>query len=115
MYWPKFLTYGNWCAPGWSGGKWVDNPEEVDWSVPPIDEMDVAGYFHDWTYQHGGIIWEADLRFVLALRKVNPKGRYANSFRWVAIVGFTVKGFYGFVFCPELRGKGAGDGFEPMG
>ena len=25
-----FKVYGNWCGPGWSGGKYTDDPKEVD-------------------------------------------------------------------------------------
>ena len=43
--------YGNWCGRGWSGGKYTDDPKEVDWSVPAIDSIDRCCKFHDWCVQ----------------------------------------------------------------
>jgi RHS repeat-associated protein len=50
---PKGLfPYGNWCGAGWSSGRYTDNPEEVDWSVPAIDSIDQCCKEHDWCVQH---------------------------------------------------------------
>jgi len=55
---PKGLfPYGNWCGAGWSGGKYTDNPEEVDWSVPAIDSIDQCCKEHDWCVQHLASNW----------------------------------------------------------
>ena len=51
-YWPTALTYGNWGGPGWSGGEFVDDPKLVDWSVPPIDDMDALFKRHDFEVQN---------------------------------------------------------------
>ena len=43
--------YGNWGGPGWSGGKWQDNYENTDWSVPARDALDSLFKDHDRAYQ----------------------------------------------------------------
>ena len=44
--------YGNWCGRGWSGGKYTDDPKEVDWSVPAIDSIDQCCKEHDACFQN---------------------------------------------------------------
>jgi hypothetical protein len=51
-YWPKFLCYGNWGGPGFSGGVFVNDPSKVNWDVVPIDGMDKLFKEHDWDIQH---------------------------------------------------------------
>lgn len=104
MYWPRFLKYGSWGAPGWSGGQWVSAEEIKKWTpaqvaalwlIPPIDEMDACFKRHDWAYQHpeeGITQWQADLRLVKELSTINPKGIYANAFWYIAIKVFYIKG-----------------------
>jgi RHS repeat-associated protein len=53
-----FYFHGNWCGPGWSSGRFTDNPEEVDWSVPAIDSIDQCCKFHDWCVQHENNWWD---------------------------------------------------------
>jgi RHS repeat-associated protein len=56
---PKGLfPYGNWCGAGWSSGRYTDNPEEVDWSVPAIDSIDQCCKEHDWCVQHENNWWD---------------------------------------------------------
>jgi len=52
MWWPKLLIYGNYGGPGWSGGEFVYDPKLVDWSVPPIDDMDALFKQHDFEVQN---------------------------------------------------------------
>ena len=52
-YWPRFLTYGNWGGPSWSGGEFVHDRSKVDWGVEPIDAMDAAFMRHDMQVQSG--------------------------------------------------------------
>ena len=44
--------YGNWCGRDCSGGRYTDDPEEVDWSVPAVDSIDQCCKEHDWCVQH---------------------------------------------------------------
>jgi RHS repeat-associated protein len=56
---PKGLfPYGNWCGAGWSSGRYTDNPEEVDWSMPAIDSIDQCCKEHDWCVQHENNWWD---------------------------------------------------------
>lgn len=87
-YWPKFLTYGNWGGPGWSGGKFVHDPKLVDWTVTPVDPMDRAFKAHDWGIQHG-LGWKAHLSLTTQLeRQQPPTGTWARTYRIVAIAIF---------------------------
>ena len=45
-------TYGNWGGPGWSSGRYEDNPDETDWSVPGRDSLDELFKEHDRVYQN---------------------------------------------------------------
>jgi hypothetical protein len=97
-------SYGNWGAPGWSGGQWISAEEIKKWTpaqvaalwlIPPIDEMDACFKRHDWAYQHpeeGITQWQADLRLVDELSTINPKGIYANAFWYMARKIFYIKG-----------------------
>jgi hypothetical protein len=88
-YWPKFLTYGNWGGPGWSGGTFVHVPNLVNWDIPPIDEMDAAFKNHDYHWQHS--IYskrQADRILFEELIYINVKGYWANTYRIGAILGF---------------------------
>lgn len=53
MSWINRLVprYGNWGGPSLSGGKYTDDPAEVDWSIPGIDSMDELFKAHDRAYQ----------------------------------------------------------------
>jgi len=55
---PESGFHGNWCGPGWSSGRYTDNPEEVDWSVPAIDSIDQCCKEHDWCVQHENNWWD---------------------------------------------------------
>jgi len=53
MWWQKvFPKYGNWGGPGWSGGCYPSSPKETDWSIQPIDAMDLIFRNHDRRYQN---------------------------------------------------------------
>jgi len=72
-----FYFHGNWCGPGWSGGKYTNNPEKVDWSVPAIDSIDQCCKFHDWCVQHENNWWdrwvgECRQKICDCLRKIDP-------------------------------------------
>jgi hypothetical protein len=78
-------THGNWCGPGWSGGEWVDDPAQVDWSIPVTDAMDALAYDHDARtqaalsiidpmYRRDAII-AADLQFAAGLKALAPDPR----------------------------------------
>jgi hypothetical protein len=96
MNWPKFLTYGNWGGPGWSGGKFVHDPKLVDWSVPAIDEMDELFKQHDLRYQTDGNRQEADKILLRELKLYNPKGLRSNIYYWGVIFSFNIKIFLKF-------------------
>jgi hypothetical protein len=86
--WP-IPRYGNWACPGWSGAAWVSDPVATDWSVPPVDAMDMACKVHDWLYQHG---WDRDLadrELVRALKDCRPATLHGKMYRLLAIVAFT--------------------------
>jgi RHS repeat-associated protein len=51
-----YLTGKRWYAP--DIGRYTDNPEEVDWSVPAIDSIDQCCKFHDWGVQHENNWWD---------------------------------------------------------
>ena len=95
MKWYQYLipTYGNWGGPGWSGGKFTDNPSEVDFSIPGVDGMDDAFRIHDQLYQKRfcaqGV---ADEYLANYLCDINVKGIWPNCYRYACIGIFTVKG-----------------------
>jgi hypothetical protein len=47
----NFKWYGNWCGPGWTGGKYISARKYVseghNWFYPCIDEVDCACREHD--------------------------------------------------------------------
>jgi hypothetical protein len=94
MKWYQYLipTYGNWGGPGWSGGKFTDDPTEVDWDVAPIDYMDYFFKKHDSRYQQAGFSRRlADLNLLYSLRTCPVKGWWANAYLVACILIFTVK------------------------
>jgi hypothetical protein len=91
LRWPKFLTYGNWGGPGWSGGQWRIAGEEVRWDCPAIDEMDRAFKDHDERWQKNLTTKiEADEILVEELSKINVRGFHANVYQFGAILGFFI-------------------------
>lgn len=94
MHWPKFLTYGNWGGPGWSGGKFTDDPDNVDWDVEAIDEMDELFKRHDYAYQHSINRSYADMDLAIELEDVKVKGMWKNVYRIGAYMVFTIKGLF---------------------
>ena len=107
-------TYGNWGGPGWSSGRYEDNPDETDWSVPPRDSLDALFKEHDRAYQEAiktlpkyqleGPFDEADRVLVREAKKLSwnpyrwelpPKTAswgYAFLYRRMVIRIFTIKG-----------------------
>lgn len=55
--------HGNYCGPGWSGGKWQSS---VRSTVLPIDEFDATCQDHDGVYYDGGDYDAADDKFYKA-------------------------------------------------
>lgn len=94
MSWPRWLSHGNWTAPGLSGGRWVDDPSQVDWSVDGIDELDRAAKQHDFRYQYMQNLtrWQADAILVKDAWRANVQGTRANVARVCVIIGMTVAG-----------------------
>ena len=95
--WWKYLfpTYGNWGAPGWSGGEWVTDPARTNWDKQPVDEMDALFKEHDRGYQSGSEgISPADAQLVAGLKELNVRGAYKNAYRVCAIAAFSVKIFF---------------------
>lgn len=91
MRWPNFLTYGNWGGPGWSGGKFVSDPDQVDWTVPGIDALDNAFKRHDAAWQTEAMSRkEADKYIIGLLYETNVKGLWPNVYRIGAIIGFWI-------------------------
>jgi hypothetical protein len=91
VWWPKLLTYGNWGGPGWSGGRFTDDPASVNWEVQPVDAMDAAFRLHDFAYQHGTPRHQADLDLVRTLAGTNVRGIWPNIYRVGAMAGFFIK------------------------
>jgi hypothetical protein len=53
--------HGNWCGPGWSGGKYQSSVDDPD--TPATDEFDQTCKDHDAEYARGGNLKEADDSF----------------------------------------------------
>ncbi len=88
MGWPRWLKYGNWTGPGWSGGAWVRDPAKIDWSVPGKNRVDDLGKLHDWNTQHGDMPqWQADAIYIRGLWELNPQGTEENTARIMSLVG----------------------------
>ena len=49
--------YGNWGGPGYSAGVYNDDPTKTDWTLEPLDDMDVMFQHHDYAYQHNNFPW----------------------------------------------------------
>ena len=90
-WWPKILTYGNWGGPGWSGGRFTDDPAAVAWEVEPVDAMDAAFREHDFAYQHGASRPQADLSLVRTLAGTDVRGLWPNIYRIGAIIIFSIR------------------------
>ncbi len=91
MYWPTFLTYGNWGGPGWSGGRFVNDPKLVDWTVSAIDKMDEAFKEHDAAWQTEAMSKKAaDKRLLQQLYDTNVLGTWPNMYRIGAIMSFWI-------------------------
>lgn len=80
-----FPRYGKWGAPGYSAGRWNNDPARTDWSVNGVDKMDFAFKRHDYAYQRGRDRVLADRRLVAELRTARPRGLYARLYRRAAI------------------------------
>lgn len=88
MYWPRALTYGNWGGPGWSGGEFVHDRDRVDWTVPPVDEMDALFKIHDFEVQNKIQGAHAGLYHGLLNMVMKPKGTWSRFYRYAAIAVF---------------------------
>lgn len=94
-YFFKYLVYGNWGFPCWSGGVWVDDPNLTNWKVPPIDEMDRLFKQHDYYYQHYQTLIDfADINLIVGLKDIKLKGVYKNGYKIAAIIVFFIKLIY---------------------
>lgn len=82
--------YGNYGGPGWSAGRWNDDPALTDWNVPGIDIQDEMFKVHDWAYQHGFVLDAADWALVQDLKEIVPDTVYGKSYRLLATGVFTV-------------------------
>jgi hypothetical protein len=58
--WYAQRIHGNWCGPGWSGGKWQDSVSD---DTPAIDDFDLSCKRHDSRYASGGNLKSADFDF----------------------------------------------------
>ena len=93
--WPSCLTYGNWGGPGWSSGKFTNNPEEVEWSVPGVDLMDTSFRLHDLRYQRNYPHRWADRMLSQELeRHPAPPGLWPKVYRLCAIGIFWFLGMF---------------------
>jgi len=102
MWWPKFLTYGNWGGPGWSGGVFNHDPALTNWSVPAIDQMDRLFKIHDHMYQNNVSPQYADHWLAKTLPLANVSGVWPRVYKKLAIWVFTVRSKYG-TFTYEQR------------
>ena len=85
-------TYGNWGGPGWSGGRYEDDIDAVDWDVPAVDELDKLFKNHDWLYQvNYHPRWLADRVLLRQLDDVEVKGIWPNIYRLGCRVVFEIK------------------------
>lgn len=111
-------TYGNWGGPGWSGHDYPKSPEETNWSVPPVDSMDLLFKEHDRRYQRAIVdypdddvlkytVWEdADRELVEGLKEISMDGstwdlpsnhKTWSKFYWlcaVIVFGFRVNFYF---------------------
>lgn len=94
-----FPRYGNYGAPGWSGGAWVDDPAKTDWSVAPVDALDAVLMQHDRDYQDGELWVLADVNLVAALHNLTPPASlHGRAYRIGAIVIFSIHVAYMLLF-----------------
>lgn len=90
-WWQWFCPrYGNYGGPGWSAGRWNDDPACTEWNVPGSDPQDELYKAHDWAYQHGFVLDAADWALVQDLKDVRPDTIYGKFYRLVAMTAFTV-------------------------
>lgn len=90
-WWQWFVPrYGNWGAPGWSGGAWVDDPAKTDWEVGSVDDLDEIFKVHDKAYQDGELWIDADIDMIIALHKFEPVGLTQRLYRAGAIIAFSL-------------------------
>lgn len=96
-WWQRlFPHYGNWGGPGWSGGRWCNDPAVTDWSVPGIDDMDELFRLHDHAYQTGRSRMRADWDLLCDLWFLGrrwgdlPETFYGRFYRWLAMASFSV-------------------------
>lgn len=75
----SFAYHGNYCGPGWSGGKYQDSIE-YGTGPPATDAADETCRVHDghyWSYKHGkrkrGDLYKDDYRFMTANLFKRPK------------------------------------------
>lgn len=79
--------YGNWGGPGWSCGKFVEDPNKTDWSVSPRDSLDALFKEHDRLYQQTILNvpideWENSFNEADALLAEGAYSLPSNPSRW---------------------------------
>jgi hypothetical protein len=90
-WWQWFIPrWGNWGGPGWSAGRWCNDPGMTDWDVPAIDDMDMLCKRHDHAYQSGESWLDADAALLIGLESVTVDGLWPRFYRVGAIVAFSL-------------------------
>lgn len=90
-WWQRLCPkYGNWGGPGWSAGRYNNNPSLTDWKVVAIDAMDHLFKRHDKGYQSGESWLDADTTLLIGLAAVKVNGFHARVYRAGAIIVFSL-------------------------
>lgn len=90
-WWQWFIPrYGLFGGVGWSMGLWLKRGDKTDWTVSPINDMDLFFKHHDWGYQNEQDLDDTDSLLVFHLRQITVQGCYDKAYRVGAIVGFSI-------------------------
>ncbi len=85
----SFRSHGNYCGPGWSGGRWRNS---VISNIDSVSELDEACREHDAEYNIGDDLLTADVNFAKRALDTHTVGGFAHA------VGLSAQAF--------LRGTG---------
>jgi len=96
----NFKYHGNYCGPGYTGGKFVDQGSKGDYTVPPLDDLDSKCRQHDWMYENG-LVHEGDKDLV-------NQTTYGFHKEGALKIGFQLKRIYNSVFLPKDMAKKKG-------
>jgi len=102
--------HGNWCGPGWSGGRYQNS---VLYGSAPVDGFDMSCRTHDRAYYSGKRLREADLEFAQENIGYHKKDSfYINMKRNVAGLTVLTQGLTRAPYGPQ--GQGVPSVFAPI-